>query len=67
MANINDMFEFDAAWGMLRGIRDYVIGRQGIIEADARAWFTDIETLAHNGAFFFSINRYLLFFGGQIR
>ncbi|HAD26436.1 MAG TPA: hypothetical protein DDW95_13080 [Alphaproteobacteria bacterium] len=59
MANINDMLKFDAAWGMPRGIRDYVIGRQGIIEADARAWFTDIETLAHNGAFFFSINRYL--------
>ncbi len=40
-------------------IRNFVIGRQGIAEDEANAWMTDLKELGQEGAFFFSLNRYM--------
>ena len=47
------------AWGMLRGISSFVADRRDVTREDAKAWLAEIEGLAADGAFFFSINRYI--------
>jgi ubiquinone/menaquinone biosynthesis C-methylase UbiE len=43
--------------GMLQFICEFVVGRQGITQADADAWRDDLQSMG--GGYFFSLNRYL--------
>ena len=43
--------------GLIDFIAGFVPGRQGLTEADARAWAEDLKALEDD--YFFSLNRYL--------
>ncbi len=45
--------------GILEGVRSFVVGRNGISEAEADAWAADLRELGEAGEYFFSVNRYL--------
>jgi ubiquinone/menaquinone biosynthesis C-methylase UbiE len=45
--------------GMLAMIATFVVGRNGISQTEADAWFAEFATLGAQGEFFFSLNRYL--------
>jgi ubiquinone/menaquinone biosynthesis C-methylase UbiE len=41
------------------GIAHFVVGRQGLTEADAEAWLADLRTRNDEGDYLYSINRYI--------
>jgi ubiquinone/menaquinone biosynthesis C-methylase UbiE len=45
--------------GMLEMMAAFAVGRNGIAQSEADSWFAEFATLNQEGAFFFSINRYL--------
>jgi len=45
--------------GIMMGILNFVSGRDGISEDEARAWADDLQALGREGHYFFSLNRYL--------
>jgi ubiquinone/menaquinone biosynthesis C-methylase UbiE len=45
--------------GMLEMMASFAVGRNGIARSEADAWFAEFGELNREGAFFFSINRYL--------
>jgi len=45
--------------GMLETIASFVVGRRGILQEEADAWFAEFAKLGADGKFFFSLNRYL--------
>jgi len=45
--------------GLLAMMASFVAGRNGISRSEADAWFAEFATLNNEGAFFFSLNRYL--------
>ncbi|HEX4592623.1 MAG TPA: methyltransferase domain-containing protein [Bryobacteraceae bacterium] len=45
--------------GMLEIMAEFVVGRQGISQNEADAWFAEFTALQQEGKFFFSLNRYL--------
>ena len=47
------------AAGMLRMIMNFVSGRSGISEAEAKAWYDDLIAGGERGDFFFCLNRYM--------
>lgn len=47
------------AAGMIRMIANFVSGRSGISEDEAKAWLDDLLARGDRGDFFFSLNRYL--------
>jgi arsenite methyltransferase len=40
-------------------IAQFVVGRQGLTEADAEAWLADLRARSDEGDYFFSMNRYV--------
>jgi arsenite methyltransferase len=47
------------AKGMLTMMASFAVGRHGISQADADAWYAEFAALGKQGMFFFSLNRYL--------
>lgn len=47
------------AKGMLETIAAFAVGRQGVSQDEADAWFAEFVALGAHGKFFFSLNRYL--------
>ncbi len=47
------------AAGMLRMITNFVSGRSGVSENEAKAWYDDLMAGADRGDFFFCLNRYM--------
>ena len=47
------------AAGMLRMITNFVSGRSGITESEAKAWYDDLIAGEARGDYFFSLNRYM--------
>jgi arsenite methyltransferase len=47
------------AKGMLAMMASFAVGRKGISQSEADAWFAEFSTLNDQGLFFFSLNRYL--------
>jgi ubiquinone/menaquinone biosynthesis C-methylase UbiE len=47
------------AKGMLIMMASFAVGRRGVSQADADAWYAEFEALGKQGTFFFSLNRYL--------
>ncbi|MGA2880636.1 MAG: methyltransferase domain-containing protein [Bryobacteraceae bacterium] len=47
------------AKGMLAMMASFAVGREGISQNEADAWFAEFSTLNKEGLFFFSLNRYL--------
>ncbi len=47
------------AAGMLRMIMNFVSGRSGVSEAEAKTWYDDLIAGEGRGDFFFSLNRYM--------
>jgi ubiquinone/menaquinone biosynthesis C-methylase UbiE len=45
--------------GMLEMMASFAVGRNGVSQSEADAWFAEFATLNKAGAFFFSLNRYL--------
>jgi ubiquinone/menaquinone biosynthesis C-methylase UbiE len=45
--------------GMLEMMASFAVGRNGITRSEADAWFAEFSELNGEGAFFFSLNRYL--------
>lgn len=45
--------------GMMRLIGDFASGRNGLTAADIRAWRDDARAIGDEGAYFFSLNRYV--------
>jgi arsenite methyltransferase len=45
--------------GYMDGIAHFVVGRQGLTEADAEAWLADLRTRNDEGDYLYSINRYI--------
>jgi hypothetical protein len=44
---------------MLIMMASFAVGRRGVSQADADAWYAEFEALGKQGTFFFSLNRYL--------
>ncbi len=56
----NPEFEDDTyGKGMLTMMASFAVGRKGVSQSEADAWFAEFTTLHNQGAFFFSLNRYL--------
>ena len=49
--------------GMLAMMASFAVGRKGISQSEADAWFAEFSTLNDQGLFFFSLNRYLFVAG----
>lgn len=47
------------AKGMLQMMRSFAVGKNGISESEAGAWYAEFAQLAAQDKFFFSLNRYL--------
>jgi hypothetical protein len=47
------------AKGMLTMMASFAVGRHGISQAEADAWYAEFAALGKQGTFFFSLNRYL--------
>lgn len=45
--------------GLLALMASFAVGRNGVSENEANAWFAEFAELNERGAFFFSLNRYL--------
>jgi ubiquinone/menaquinone biosynthesis C-methylase UbiE len=45
--------------GMIDLVADFVAGRRGVTEEEARAWADELRALGEAGEYFFSLNRYL--------
>jgi arsenite methyltransferase len=45
--------------GMLAMMASFAVGRNGVSQHEADAWFAEFATLSEEGKFFFSLNRYL--------
>ena len=45
--------------GMLREMRSFAVGKDGIAESEADAWYAEFAELNAQHKFFFSLNRYL--------
>lgn len=45
--------------GMLGIMASFVVGRKGVTQSEADAWYAEFATLGKAGKFFFSLNRYL--------
>lgn len=45
--------------GLLAMMKSFAVGRHGISQSEADAWFDEFAALNAQGAFFFSLNRYL--------
>jgi len=54
-----DLRSWCYAGSMLPAIAGFVVGRQGITQAEADAWLAEQRALSEQRAFFFSLNRYL--------
>ncbi len=56
----NPEFEDDTyGKGMLTMMASFAVGRKGVSQSEADAWLAEFTTLHNQGAFFFSLNRYL--------
>jgi hypothetical protein len=44
--------------GLLAMMKSFAVGRQGVSQSEADAWFDEFAALNAQGAFFFSLNRY---------
>jgi ubiquinone/menaquinone biosynthesis C-methylase UbiE len=47
--------------GMLAMMASFAVGRNGISQSEADAWYAEFATLDAEGKFFFSLNRYLFY------
>jgi arsenite methyltransferase len=47
------------AKGMLTMMASFAVGRHGVSQAEADAWYAEFAALGKQGTFFFSLNRYL--------
>jgi hypothetical protein len=47
------------SYGISAAIRNFVIGRGGVDEPEAQAWREEFRKLESEGAYFFSLNRYV--------
>ncbi|WP_028923827.1 methyltransferase domain-containing protein [Pseudonocardia acaciae] len=45
--------------GMMTAIARFVVGRQGLTEADASAWLADLRARGDEGDYLYSVNRYV--------
>jgi ubiquinone/menaquinone biosynthesis C-methylase UbiE len=45
--------------GLLEMMASFAVGRNGVSQSQADAWFAEFATLGKEGSFFFSLNRYL--------
>jgi ubiquinone/menaquinone biosynthesis C-methylase UbiE len=45
--------------GMLAMMASFAVGRNGITQSEADAWFAEFAELNNEGTFFFSLNRYM--------
>lgn len=54
-----DYHEHSYSAGILRAIHAFVPGHGDVTQIDADAWAEDLHALARQGAWFFSLNRYL--------
>jgi hypothetical protein len=56
----NPEFEDDTyGKGLLAMMASFAVGRKGVTQSEADAWFAEFEALDKEGNFFFSLNRYL--------
>jgi arsenite methyltransferase len=57
---VNPRFQKNCySYGISAAIAGFVTGRQGISEEEARAWREEFKLLEREGAYFFSLNRYI--------
>ncbi len=54
-----ELHEDTFSHGMIDLIAAFATGRNGVSEAEARAWAAELRALGENGDYFFSLNRYL--------
>jgi arsenite methyltransferase len=54
-----ELHEHTYSHGLIGVVAGFVIGRKGITREEAEAWAGDLRRLGADGAYFFSLNRYL--------